>query len=297
MRPIRESHSPVFLYYNFSTNTARKQFIKRGKTATMTTIGQEDISKVEIIFPSLPEQQKIASFLTAMDKKIQQLTRKKDLLEQYKKGVMQQLFSGKLRFKDENENAFPKWEEKRLSYYLQVSKTKNENLEYSKADVLSVSGEYGIVNQIEFQGRSFAGVSVHNYGLVEHGDIVYTKSPLKSNPYGIIKVNKGKTGIVSTLYAVYKCKPNVSGEFLDFYFQLHSNLNSYLRPLVQKGSKNDMKINNEKVLIDPVYYPSKKEQLKIVQYLNSMDIKIETVNNQITQTQTFKKGLLQQMFV
>ena len=74
------------------------------------------------------------------------------------------------------------------------------NSNFGKEDVLSVSGDYGIVNQIEFQGRSFAGVSVAPYGVVGTGDVVYTKSPLKSNPYGIIKTNKGKPGIVSTLY-------------------------------------------------------------------------------------------------
>ena len=248
--------------------------------------------------PSLPEQQKIASFLSAVDKKIQQLTKKKVLLEQYKKGVMLQLFSGQLRFKDENGNPYPDWEDRNLSHYLKVSKTKNEDLKYDKNDVLSVSGEFGIVNQIEFQGRSFAGASVHNYGLVENGDIVYTKSPLKSNPYGIIKVNKDKPGIVSTLYAVYKCKPTLVGAYLDYYFQLDDNTNRYLRPLVQKGSKNDMKINNEKVLIDPIMIPSTiEEQQKVVDYLEELDSKIAIANNQITQTQTFKKGLLQQMFV
>jgi type I restriction enzyme S subunit len=70
-------------------------------------------------------------------------------------------------------------------------------------------------------GRSYAGASVHNYHVVEIGDIVYTKSPLKSNPFGIIKLNKGKPGIVSTLYAVYKTKiDKVYGEFLNCYFSL-----------------------------------------------------------------------------
>ena len=98
------------------------------------------------------------------------------------------------------------WEQRELSDYLEVSNEKNTNDIYGKQDVLSVSGDYGIVNQIEFQGRSFAGASVSNYGVVYTNDIVYTKSPLNSNPYGIIKTNKGKTGIVSTLYAVYHLK-------------------------------------------------------------------------------------------
>lgn len=121
--------------------------------------------------------------------------------------------------------------------YLEVSKEKNRDEGFGKEDVLSVSGEFGIVNQIEFQGRSFAGASVKNYGVVEVFDIVYTKSPLKSNPYGIIKTNKGKAGIVSTLYAVYKPKNNVDSEFIQIYFELDSRMNSYMHPLVNKGAK------------------------------------------------------------
>ena len=84
--------------------------------------------------------------------------------------------------------------------------------------MLSVSGEYGIINQIEFQGRSFAGESVAEYHVVETNDIVYTKSPLKANPYGIIKVNNGAPGIVSTLYAVYHPCEGTVAEYIDYYF-------------------------------------------------------------------------------
>lgn len=68
--------------------------------------------------------------------------------------------------------------------------------------MLSVSGDHGVVNQIEFQGRSFAGVSVSNYGVVHTGDVVYTKSPLRSNPYGIIKTNK-EIRVLFQLYMQY----------------------------------------------------------------------------------------------
>ena len=74
------------------------------------------------------------------------------------------------------------WEQRKLGDYLLVSTEKNSSDRYGRADVLSVSGDFGIVNQIEFQGRSFAGASVSNYGVVQTGDVVYTTSPLNSNP-------------------------------------------------------------------------------------------------------------------
>lgn len=83
-----------------------------------------------------------------------------------------------------------------LSDYLTVNTARNKAGAYSKEDVLSVSGEEGIVNQIQLLGRSYAGVSVLDYHIVNLDDIVYTKSPLKASPFGIIKCNKGQSGIV-----------------------------------------------------------------------------------------------------
>ena len=155
--------------------------------------------------------------------------------------------------------------------YLSVSKRKNRDEQYDKENVLSVSGDYGIVNQIEFQGRSFAGASVANYSVVENGDVVYTKSPLKANPYGIIKTNKGNTGIVSTLYAVYKPKKNVDSEFVQIYFEQDTRINSYMHPLVNKGAKNDMKVSAENALKDRITFPKIEEQRQISAYFNKLD--------------------------
>lgn len=155
--------------------------------------------------------------------------------------------------------------------YLEVSSEKNRDNRFTKDDVLSVSGEYGIVNQIEFQGRSFAGASVSNYGVVENGDVVYTKSPLKFNPYGIIKTNKGIPGIVSTLYAVYKPKEITDSKFVQIYFELDSRMNSYMHPLVNKGAKNDMKVSAENALKGMVSFPKKDEQEMISLYFSNLD--------------------------
>lgn len=189
------------------------------------------------------------------------------------------------------------WNNMKLSELLKEAKKRNADLKYTKDEVLSVSGEMGIVNQIEHLGRSYAGVSVHQYHVVEVGDIVYTKSPLKANPYGIIKQNKKKAGIVSTLYAVYNVKEeNAHGEFIEHYFSLDENTNRYLRPLVKKGAKNDMKISNAYVLHDKIFVPSVAEQKKITVFLNTLDKKIEQLKQKKSLLEEYKKGIMQKIF-
>ena len=163
------------------------------------------------------------------------------------------------------------WEQRKLEDYLEVSEEKNLSNEYTKENVLSVSGDVGIVNQIEFQGRSFAGILVNNYGVVKTGYVVYTKSPLKNNPYGIIKANKGINGIVSTLYAIYKPKLNVNSNFIQIYFEQNARMNNYMQPLVNKGAKNDMKISSENALKGNVTFPIRKEQDTIVDFFFKID--------------------------
>lgn len=188
------------------------------------------------------------------------------------------------------------WDELKLSHYLSVSKEKNTELKYSKEDVFSISGELGIVNQIELLGRSYAGVSVAPYGVVKPNDVVYTKSPLKANPYGIIKTNKtGKTGIVSTLYAIFNCKNNVNPVFVQYYFESDKNLNDYLHPIVNIGAKHDMKISDENSLNGVVVFPPLSEQKKIAEILATQDRVIELKEKLIAEKQSQKKYLSQML--
>lgn len=189
-----------------------------------------------------------------------------------------------------------KWEGRYLNEILAESKKRNLYSKFTKNDVLSVSGEYGIVNQITHLGRSYAGKSVLNYHVVQIGDVVYTKSPLKKNPFGIIKTNIKKAGIVSTLYAVYTPKNGELGQFLDYYFQLDDHLNKYLRPLVHKGAKNDMKINNQQVLTNKINTPTINEQQKIVDFLSEVDCKLKllTIRNEFLSD--FRDEVVEQVF-
>ena len=187
-------------------------------------------------------------------------------------------------------------EHKELLHYLVENTARNKQLKFGKENVLSVSGEYGIVNQIAFQGRSFAGESVADYHVVETDDIVYTKSPLKANPYGIIKVNNGVPGIVSTLYAVYHPLKTVVPRFVDFYFSNNLRINKFLKPLVNIGAKHDMKVNNTFVLTGTVVFPPLREQQKIVDFLTVLDRRIDIQRKKVEALKKYKRGLLNQIF-
>ncbi len=188
------------------------------------------------------------------------------------------------------------WTTPELRTILRERKRRNRDLSFGKDAVLSVSGEKGVTNQIALLGRSFAGISVAEYHVVEHGDLVYTKSPLKANPYGIIKQNKGTAGIVSTLYAVYSCEDITLGAFLDYYFSDDRRLNNYLRPLVKRGAKNDMKINNDEVLHGIIALPSRPEVRRIVEFLSACDRVIENKQKLLEAKKRRKRALLQALF-
>lgn len=194
-------------------------------------------------------------------------------LQNLKKAMLQKMFpeSGaeapQIRF-----NKFSGvWEKHKLSYYLETSAQKNTQNLYTKADVLSVSGEFGVVNQIKHLGRSYSGNVVSNYGVVNSGDVIYTKSPLKEAPYGIIKTNTDKTGIVSALYAVYHPNGNVYSPFVQTYFDLDYRLNDYLRPLISKGAKNTINVGNEAALDGEVLFPNYEEQIEIYKFFSNFD--------------------------
>lgn len=200
----------------------------------------------------------------------------------------------KLRF-PEFQDAEP-WKLRELSELLSEPKKKNRDLKYGPEHVLSVSGEYGCVNQIDFMGRSYAGASVKEYNVVETEDIVYTKSPLKACPNGIIKANKGATGIVSVLYAVYRPTAASRSDFLDFYFSSDHKLNTYLQPLVKKGPKNSILVNNSDVLKGRIGAPDVIEQQKIAACLSSLDALIAAETEKLTALRDHKKGLTHRLF-
>lgn len=289
---------PEFIFCNLENRYGEIRKMSSGD-GSRGGLNKQLVGNIEIPYTSEDEQKKIGEYFTNLDALITLHQNKLTNLQNLKTSMLEKMFPKEgekvpeIRF----EGFIEDWEHGKLEDYLEVSREKNKDEVYGKGEVLSVSGEYGIVNQIEFQGRSFAGASVANYGIVNVKDVVYTKSPLKSNPYGIIKTNKGKPGIVSTLYAIYKPKPNADSEFIQSYFELDSRINSYMHPLVNKGAKNDMKVSDENALKGPVIFPKLEEQMIISQYFNRLDNLITLHQRKLTRLQSLKKAMLEKMFV
>lgn len=284
---------------DFLSNAINKRNLIKESTGVpqLTTI---QLSKIEINFPyDKNEECKIGLFIDTIDKVINVNSKKLASLKQIKAASLQSMFPQegetvpKVRFKGfEGE-----WKKIQLNKYLDISNNINIHNTYGINDVLSISDEAGVVNQIDFLGRSFAGKSLQKYKILKTNQLVYTKSPLKAKPYGIIKKNFNRTGIVSTLYAIYDCKDNVSSEFIHYYFDPCYRINQYLSPLVNKGAKNTMNISDETALSGEIWIPSLQEQQKIVSYFCNLDKQISLQTQRLEKLKQIKAACLDKMFV
>lgn len=275
---IRTKNDSQFLFQFLHTEKFVANVMLRCTGTSYPAINSTDLSSIEIFFPSLPEQQKIASFLSAVDEKIQQLSRKKELLEQYKKGVMQQLFSGKLRFKDENGKDYPDWEEKKLGdvgkFYaggdldkLNYSKTKSKEFTYPIYANGSGEGIYGYATTFQYKKNS---VTVSGRGNLGYANI--------------------RTQNFNAIVRLIVIEPK---DFIDpKYLEEIINQTKFAIESTGVPQLTVPQIKCYKILI-----PSLPEQQKIANFLSGIDGKIDQVNGELVKTQKFKKGLLQQMFV
>ncbi|WP_444366757.1 restriction endonuclease subunit S [Prevotellamassilia timonensis] len=273
---------------------------KYDESTGVPSLSKNNIDKIKTCIPNKFEQQSVASFFTSLDAQISASTSRLASLKQMKAASLQAMFPQegetvpKVRFKGfEGE-----WKKVKLSECLEISTTRNLNNEYGVNEVLSVSDEEGVMNQIKLLGRSYAGKSVTNYKILRTNQVVYTKSPLKAKPYGIVKVNKGETGIVSVLYAVYDAKECVSPDYIHYYFEPTFRINNYLLPLINKGAKNTMNISDEVSLQGDIILPNTlEEQLRIVEYLQSLDRQIALHAKRLEKLKQIKAACLDKMFV
>ena len=285
---LRTENNPRFLQPILSSQKGQNIFSSLQTGSGREGLNFESIKSIELSFPTLPEQQKIATFLTAADDKLQALKKKKALLEQYKKGVMQKLFSQKLRFKDENGGDFPEWEAKKGNDVFVPISNKEHN---SDLPILAISQEHGAIPRDLIEYRiSVTSKSIKSYKVVDVGDFIIS---LRSFQGGIEYSNY--KGICSPAYIILRSKIEINNNFYKFYLKT----GNYIQLLNKKlEGIRDGKMISYKYFSDiDLPYPSINEQSKIATFLSTLDEKINQVAEQIAQTATWKKGLLQKMFI
>ena len=261
-----------------------KLIFKDYQGVAQDNLNKEKLSKIKFQFPSLLEQQKIATFLTSVDKKTTQLQEKKTLLEHYKKGVMQQIFSQEVRFKptqvtaSNNEavslNKYPDWEEKQLG---EIVVKNSSNISANKIEEnfgkYKIYGASGILKKVDFYREEEQYISIVKDGAGVGRTLL---CDAQSTVLGTLDIIKAK--INANLYFIYTLLNNI-----DFTKYITGSTIPHI--YFKDYSKEKIKI------------PCIKEQTKIANFLSAIDKKIELVHTQIENTQQFKKGLLQQLFV
>ena len=246
-----------------------------------------NFARIRMSIPKIEEQKKIAKLLNLIDERIATQNKIIDKLQSLIKGIMVEL-----QKQGVNKGT---WKKVFLSDVLTERNERNINL----FQVFSVSVSQGVVNQVDYLGRSFAAKDTSKYNVVHYGDLVYTKSPTGSFPYGIVKQSLNLENVaVSPLYGVYKPKSLAVGAYLHEYFMSEINTHNYLHPLIQKGAKNTINITNQRFLENSVLLPTNiNELLQISKLLRSLNNKIKYQQDILQQYQKQKQYLLRQMFI
>ena len=276
-----------YLYHYFKSNKWHPYMYINGDSGARhdrVSIKDDVFLDMPLFVPSQKEQLKITLLLDAIDKRIE--TQKK-IIEKY-----ESLIRGLIT--DINKGKTCKCKAVALrDVLIEVHEKNVENYE-----VCSVSVSQGVINQIDYLGRSFAAKEVLHYNVVNYGDIVYTKSPTGEFPYGIVKrSNLDRPVAVSPLYGVYRPVNDYVGIYLHLYFKSPVNTKNYLHRLIQKGAKNTINITNQHFLDNKILIPENGWLEIIVNAASTIEKMIQIECNALLFLERQKNYLLSKMFI
>ena len=280
-------HNPYFVFSQLHTHRYWRWVSIMSARSGQPGINSLEYASFPIFTTTLKEENKISSLLSLIDERI---TTQNKIIEKYESLIQAIIYQKKMDGIREGN-----WQKTELSKVLQERTEKNIN----GYTVCSVSVSQGVINQIEYLGRSFAAKETSHYNIVKYGDIVYTKSPTGDFPYGIVKRSYIKNAVaVSPLYGVYKPINDNIGVFLHFYFMQSNNAFNYLHPLIQKGAKNTINITNARFLENSIPLPKTEDEVVyIANALTSIQTKIDLEKSLLCSYEKEKQYLLRQMFI
>ncbi|NOQ26324.1 MAG: hypothetical protein GQ564_13245 [Bacteroidales bacterium] len=300
----KETIDDTFLLHFLKTFSFKTSILRYEEGGVRKYLFFDNISKIPIFLPSIEEQKRIASFLSVCDKRLAQLKEKKALLEEYKKGMMQRIFSQELRFKDENGNQFSNWTKMKLvrgidflaGYAFDSSFMRNDLSNYQ---IIKMSNVYknelrldrspSFWEQLEPQLEKF---------ILKKGDTVLTLTgTVRKRDYGYsVVIDKSDRYILNQRLVRLRAIDNISqATFLKYLVASDSFLHHFFR-IAKGGTGNQANVSIEELKEIRINFPEMKEQTKIANFLSGIDHKINICQSKIEQTQQYKKSLLQKMF-
>lgn len=275
----QKEYDPVFMNGLLKTDSLRDQITQLSGGSTRFNIGQDSLNKVSAYLPSKEEQSQIASFLSAVDEKITQLTQKHELLSQYKQGMMQKLFNQSIRFKADDGSEFGEWEYKELDLLLDYEQP-------TKYIVSSTNYDNSFPIPVLTAGKTFIlGYTNEEHGIfnAESQNVIIFDD--FTTAYKFVNFN---FKVKSSAMKILKTDPRKNN-----IFYLYSTFSTLFLSL---GDEHKRRWISEYSKLE-VPVPCLEEQTKIANFLSVIDQKIRKVAQQIEETKQWKKGLLQQMFV
>ena len=299
IRLQKQKLNPKYGLQYFKTNIFQTFLKNKTNSSAQAGVYLGELSKIDMSFPSLEEQKKIADFLSSVDVKINLTENKLELLKEYKKGIMQKIFNRELRFKDENGNDYPNWEEKELKELLELiidnrGKTPPNSENKSLIPLLEVNsvGE----RKINYKKvTKFVTEETYNTwfrGHIIRNDILF--STVGATALCSVYKNEKKSVIAQNLVGL-RIKKNYVPDYVYSLIKETKN-NSKFKSIEMIAVQPSIKVSQMVGLKFRVSV-SYKEQQKIANFLSSIDTKIEKISNELENLKEFKKGLLQQMFV
>ncbi|MDF2418010.1 restriction endonuclease subunit S [Acinetobacter beijerinckii] len=296
---IKQNIYPLFIYQH----ALQVNWLGLNEATGVPSLNTTSINNVDIYLPSKPEQTKIASFFSAVDEKISQLTQKHELLSQYKHGMMQKLFSQQIRFKADDGSEFGEWESKFIKDLdLYISDGNYGELYPTASQFISSGVPFIRANNIKNlkvinDDMRFIDENLHEIldsGHLKENDILITTRG-DIGMLAFVEREHENSNINAQICLLRVVNPlSLNSKFLLHF--LHSEFGQKQFKELQTGSalKQLPKKSLDKVV---TFIPCLEEQTKIANFLSAIDQKIEVVAQQIEQAKTWKKGLLQQMFV
>lgn len=294
---ITDAH-PYFVYTNTLTESYKGWVTVMSMRSGQPGVNAEELKEYKFLTPGVPEQTKIANFLTIVDEKISQLTRKHDLLTQYKKGVMQQIFSQALRFKDEDGREFPEWEEKKIGKISNIiiagGTPSTLKIEYWKGNIRWMnSGELNLKKVYEVENRiTELGLSKSSTKMIPPKCVLIGLAG-QGKTRGTIAMNMIELCTNQSIASIFPNPKVFNEEFL--YQNLDARYDEIRGLSTGDGGRGGLNLQIIKSITIP--FPCIQEQAKIANFLTTIDDKITATKAQLAAVKQYKQGLLQQMFV